>query len=125
MWGTRSPTGGWFPKPGAAPGCRQKPDSSMGGRGSFLRLYRRGHLRNAGLRVEGEEIYYAFDEVSRRNRAVRFDLESIPIPGNEALKISLRPEMPVEETRFDLGFAAAAERKYIRCGALARRGSYC
>ena len=94
-------------------GLPAEPDSSMESHGSFLRLYRRGHLRNAGLRVEGGEIYYAFDEVSRRNRAVRFDLESIPIPGNEALKISLHPEIPVEETRFDLGFAAAAERKYI------------
>jgi type II secretory ATPase GspE/PulE/Tfp pilus assembly ATPase PilB-like protein len=94
-------------------GLPAKPDSVMDGSGSFLRLYRRGHLRNAGLRVEGEEIYYAFEEVSRRNRAVRFDLESYSAPGGEALRISLRPEMPVEETRFDLGFAAEAERKYI------------
>ena len=94
-------------------GLPLKPVSSLGCRGSFLRLYRHGHLRNAGLRVDGQEIHYAFDEISRRNRAVRFDLESIPIPGNEALKISLHPEMPTEETRFDLGFAAAMERKYV------------
>jgi len=85
-----------------------------GGRGSFLRLYRKGHLRNAGLRVEGGEIYYAFNEVSRRNRSVRFDLESFPAPGGEALKISLYPEMPVQETHFDLGFAAEAEQRYIQ-----------
>jgi type II secretory ATPase GspE/PulE/Tfp pilus assembly ATPase PilB-like protein len=87
--------------------------SSPGSRGSFLRLYRRGHLRNAGLRVENGEISYAFQETSRRNRAVRFDLESFPAPGGEALRISLRPEVPAESTCFDLGFAAAAERKYI------------
>lgn len=87
--------------------------SSPGGRGSFLRLYRHGHLRGAGCRVENGEISYAFQEISRRNRAMRFDLESIPTPHGEALKISLKPEMPAEKTRFDLGFAAAAERKYI------------
>jgi type II secretory ATPase GspE/PulE/Tfp pilus assembly ATPase PilB-like protein len=94
-------------------GLPAKSDFCLGGRGSFLRLYRRGHLRNAGLRVEGEEIYYAFEEISRRSRAVRFDLESIPIPGSEAVKISLRPENPLEKTLFNLGFAAAAEQKYI------------
>ena len=88
-------------------------DSSTGGRGSFLRLYRHGHLRDAGLRVENGEISYAFQEISRRNRAVRFELESLRAPGGEALKISVQPEMPVEGTRFDLGFAAASERKYI------------
>ena len=88
--------------------------TATGGSGSFrLRLYRRGHLVNAGWRKENGEDPFAFDEISRRNRAVRFDLESIPIPGSEALKISLRPEKPSENTRFDLGFAAAAEQKYI------------
>ena len=66
----------------------------------------------AGVMKMGRD-RFAFDEISRRNRAVRFDLESIPIPGSEALKISLRPEKPPENTRFDLGFAAAAEQKYI------------
>jgi type II secretory ATPase GspE/PulE/Tfp pilus assembly ATPase PilB-like protein len=89
------------------------PDSSMGGCGSFLRLYRRGHLVNAGWREENGEDIFAFAEISRRSRAVRFDLESIPIPGSEAVKISLRPERPAESTRFDLGFAAAAEQEYI------------
>ena len=87
--------------------------SFPGGHGSFLRLYRHGHLRNAGLKVENGEIFYAFQEISRRNRVVRFELESYCAPGGEALKISVQPEMPVEGTRFDLGFAAAAERKYI------------
>ncbi len=87
----------------SVPGCR----------GSFLRLYRRGHLVSAGWRYEGGADCFAFNEISRRSRAVRFDLESIPIPGSEALKISLRPEVPTESTRFDLGFSAAAERKYI------------
>ena len=85
----------------------------LGGSGSFLRLYRRGHLVNAGWRKENGKDLFAFNEISRRNRAVRFDLESIPIPGNEAVKISLRAERPVENTRFDLGFSAAAEQKYI------------
>lgn len=85
----------------------------LGGSGSFLRLYRRGHLVNAGWRKENGKDLFAFNEISRRNRAVRFDLKSIPIPGNEAVKISLRAERPVESTRFDLGFSAAAERKYI------------
>lgn len=88
-------------------------DSSTGDRGYFLRLYRHGHLRDAGLRVENGDFSYAFQEISRRNRAVRFELESLRAPGGEALKISLQPEMPVEGTRFDLGFAAASERKYI------------
>jgi type II secretory ATPase GspE/PulE/Tfp pilus assembly ATPase PilB-like protein len=87
---------------------------AAGGRGSFHRLYRRGHLRNAGSRVVNGEISYAFDEISRRNRAVRFDLESYPGPGGETLKIILRQELTEESTRFDLGFAAAAEQKYIK-----------
>lgn len=94
-------------------GLPGQPGALPGGRGSFLRLYRHGHLRNAGLRVENGVVYYAFDEVSRRNRAVRFDLESFPAPAGETLRISLRPEMPVEETRFNLGFAADSERKYV------------
>lgn len=91
------------------------------GRGTFLRLYRRGHLVNAGWRYEGGADCFAFNEISRRSRAVRFDLESIPMPGSEVLKISLRPEVAPESTRFDLGFAAAAERKYINA-VHARRG---
>jgi type II secretory ATPase GspE/PulE/Tfp pilus assembly ATPase PilB-like protein len=87
--------------------------SSPGGTGSFLRLYRKGHLRTVGVQNGGEEIAWAFDEYSRRNRAVRFDLESFPAPGGEALRISLHPEIPMESTRFNLGFAAAAERKYV------------
>jgi type II secretory ATPase GspE/PulE/Tfp pilus assembly ATPase PilB-like protein len=94
-------------------GLPAQPDPFAGGRGSFLRLYRHGHLRSAGYRVETGELSFAFQEVSRRSRAVRFDLESIPIPGNETLKISLHTERPMENTRFDLGFAAAAERRYI------------
>jgi type II secretory ATPase GspE/PulE/Tfp pilus assembly ATPase PilB-like protein len=94
-------------------GLPSGPASSPGGRGSFLRLYRRGHLSPAGLRVENGEISYAFQETSRRNRAVRFELESYRAPGGETLRISLQPEIPAEDTRFDLGFAAAAERKYI------------
>jgi type II secretory ATPase GspE/PulE/Tfp pilus assembly ATPase PilB-like protein len=94
-------------------GLPAKPDSSSSGHGSFLRLYRHGHLRSAGYRVAAGEVSFAFQEVSRRNRAVRFDLESIPTPDNEIVKISLRPEKPMEKTRFDLGFAAAAEQKYI------------
>ena len=34
----------------------------------------------------GRRVSFAFQEISRRNRAVRFDLESIPIPGSEALQ---------------------------------------
>jgi type II secretory ATPase GspE/PulE/Tfp pilus assembly ATPase PilB-like protein len=83
-------------------------------RGSFLRLYRKPHLRNAQWRREDNECSFSFYEHSRKNRAVRFDLESYRAPGGEALKISLRPEIPMESTRFDLGFAAAAEEKYIR-----------
>jgi type IV pilus assembly protein PilB len=94
-------------------GMPVRSDSSPGGRGTFHRLYRRGHLRNAGLRAEAGEVSFAFQEVSRRGRAVRFDLESIPIPGNEALQISLHAERPMENTHFNLGFAAAAEQKYI------------
>ncbi|MCU0237471.1 MAG: Flp pilus assembly complex ATPase component TadA [Acidobacteria bacterium] len=89
------------------------PTTSPGGRGSFQRLYRKGHLRSGRWQIEEGENLFSYYEVSRRNRAVRFDLESFPAPGGEALKISLRPEMPVEDTRFNLGFAAAAERKYI------------
>ncbi len=92
--------------------------SAPGGRGSFLRIYRRGHLRGAGCRVENGEISFAFQETSRKNRAVRFDLESFPAPGGESLKISLKPAMPVEDTRFGLGFAAAEEEKYIRAARL-------
>ncbi len=88
--------------------------SSPGGTGSFLRLYRKGHLRTVGVQNGGEEIAWAFDEYSRRNRAVRFDLASFPAPGGEALKISLRPEVATTATRFDLGFAAAAEAAFIR-----------
>jgi type II secretory ATPase GspE/PulE/Tfp pilus assembly ATPase PilB-like protein len=87
---------------------------TLGGSGSFLRLYRHGHLVSAGWRRENGEDLFAFNEISRRSRAVRFDFESIPIPGNEALKISLRPEKPLENTRFDLGFNAEAEKKYIQ-----------
>ncbi|HSQ34532.1 MAG TPA: ATPase, T2SS/T4P/T4SS family [Candidatus Binatia bacterium] len=87
--------------------------TAQGDSGSFLRLYRRGHLVNAGWREENGEDRFAFNEISRRGRAVRFDLESIPIPGSDAVKISLRPEKPLENTRFDLGFSAAAEQKYI------------
>jgi len=94
-------------------GLPAQPDSFPGGRGSFLRLYRRGHLRSVGYRVQSREIAFTLREVSRRSRAVRFDLESIPAPGSEALKISLRAERPMESTQFNLGFAAAAERKYI------------
>jgi type II secretory ATPase GspE/PulE/Tfp pilus assembly ATPase PilB-like protein len=94
-------------------GLPLQPGSFPGGRGTFFRLHRRGHLQNAGLRVEAGEVRFAFQEVSRRGRAVRFDLESIPIPGNESLHISLRPERPMESTHFNLGFAAAAEQKYI------------
>lgn len=89
------------------------PSSSPGGRGSFQRLYRCGHLRSAGCHVEDGEISWAFHETTRRNRVIRFDLESFPAPGSEVLKISLRPEVPSESSRFDLGFAATAERKYI------------
>ncbi|MCX6556698.1 MAG: ATPase, T2SS/T4P/T4SS family [Candidatus Aminicenantes bacterium] len=88
--------------------------SAAEGCGSFHRLFRKGHLRNAGLRVVNGEISYAFDETPRRNRAVRFDLESFPGPGGESLKIILRQELPKESTRFDLGFAAAAEEKFVR-----------
>ena len=105
----------------ACAGISSPEASPPGGRGAFLRLYRRGHLVNAGWREENGEDLFAFNEISRRNRAVRFDLESIPAPGGEALKISLRPEVPTESTRFDLGFAAAAERKYIDA-VHARRG---
>jgi len=45
---------------------------------------------------------------------VRFDLESYPAPAGEALKISLRPEVPATASRFNLGFAAAAEDTFIR-----------
>ena len=45
---------------------------------------------------------------------MRFDLESFPAPSGEALKISLRPEVPAASTRFDLGFAAEAEDTFIR-----------
>ncbi len=90
-------------------------------RGSFLRLYRRGHLRNAGLRVENQELHFAFDEIPRKNRAVRFDLEAITTPDDEIVKISLCPERPVENTRFQLGFAAAAEKRYIEA-TRSRRG---
>ncbi len=94
-------------------GLPAEPAHQTGDRGSFLRLQGRGHLRNAGLHVENGVISYAFQETSRRNRAVRFELESYRAPGGESLKISLHPEMPGEDTRFDLGFAASAERKYI------------
>lgn len=102
-------------------GLTAEPASSPGDRGSFLRLYRHGHLSNAGLHIENGEISYAFQETSRRNRAVRFELESYRAPGGEALKISVRPEVPVEDTRFDMGFAAASERKYIEA-VRSRRG---
>lgn len=84
-----------------------------GGTGSFLRLYRKGHLRAVGVQSGGEELAWAFDEYSRRNRAVHFDLESFPAPGGEALRISMHPQISMENTRFNLGFAAAAERKYV------------
>lgn len=87
--------------------------SSPGGAGSFLRLYRKGHLSTVAVQNGGEDLSWAFNEYSRRNRAVRFDLASFPAPGGEALKISLRPEVPATATRFDLGFAAAAEKKFI------------
>ena len=88
-------------------------DSSTVAVGSFLRLYHRGHLSNAQWRLEDKESSFSFYEVSRRNRAFRFDLESFPSPHGEALKISLKPEMSAENTHFDLGFAAASEGKYI------------
>jgi type II secretory ATPase GspE/PulE/Tfp pilus assembly ATPase PilB-like protein len=94
-------------------GLSAQPGSFPGGRGSFIRLYRKGHLRNIGYRVQAREMAFTLREVSRRSRAVRFDLESIPTPGSEALKISLRTERPLESTRFNLGFTAAAEQKYI------------
>ncbi len=97
------------------------PTATPGGRGSFQRFYRKGHLRSGRWKVEGGENLFSYYDVSRRNRAVRFDLESFPAPGGEALKISLRPEMPVEDTRFSLGFAAAAEESFIRA-ARARSG---
>ena len=94
-------------------GLAATPAPAPGGRGSFHRLYRKPHLENAQWRIEDGENAFSFYERSRKNRAVRFDLESYPAPGGEALKISLRPEMPAEETRFGLGFAAAAEEKYV------------
>jgi type II secretory ATPase GspE/PulE/Tfp pilus assembly ATPase PilB-like protein len=89
------------------------PTASPGGRGSFHRLYGKGHLRSGRWKIEGGENLFSYYDVPRRNRAVCFNLESFPAPGGEALRISLHPEIPMESTRFNLGFAATAERKYI------------
>ena len=89
------------------------PAATPGGRGSFSRLYRKPHIETEKWRREDGESSFSYYERSRKGRAVRFDLESYPAPGGEALKILLRPEIAPESTRFDLGFAAAAERKYI------------
>lgn len=85
-----------------------------GGNGSFSRLYRKPHLETGKWRRGDGEDSFSYYERSRKGRAVRFDLESYPAPGGEALKISLRPEVPATATRFNLGFAAAAEETFIR-----------
>ncbi|MBN2346782.1 MAG: Flp pilus assembly complex ATPase component TadA [Candidatus Aminicenantes bacterium] len=95
-------------------GLDPQPAAATTERGSFLRLYRKPHLRNAEWMREDGESSFSFIERRRKNRAVRFDLEAYPAPGGEALKISLRPEMEAEDTRFDLGFAREAEGRFIR-----------
>ena len=88
---------------------------SLRGDGSFLRLYRKPHLETEKWRrAEDGESSFSYYERSRRSRAFHFDLESYPAPGGEALRISLRQEIAPESTRFDLGFAAAAEDTFIR-----------
>lgn len=95
---------GLDPAPGGAPGRR----------GSFSRLYRKPHLETGQWRRENSEDSFSFYERQRRGRAVRFDLERFPAPGGVALRISLRPEIAPEDTRFDLGFAGEAEGRFIR-----------
>ena len=83
-------------------------------RSSFQRLYRKPHLETGQWRREEGEDSFSYYERQRKNRAVRFDLESYPAPGGEALRITLRPEIAPESTNFDLGFAREAEGKFIR-----------
>jgi type II secretory ATPase GspE/PulE/Tfp pilus assembly ATPase PilB-like protein len=85
-----------------------------GGQGSFSRLYRKPHLETGKWRRGDDGDAFSYFERSRKGRAVRFDLESYPAPGGEALKISLRPEIAPERTRFDLGFAREDEARFIR-----------
>ncbi len=86
--------------------------------GSFLRLYRKPHLdTDKWGRQDGEDVF-SYRERARRNRVIRFDLESYPAPGGEALKISLHPATAAEETRFNLGFASEAEDKFVRAAHL-------
>lgn len=90
------------------------PEAGPGGQGSFSRLYRKPHLETEKWRRGDGEDSFSYYERSRKGRAVRFDLESYPAPGGEALKILLRSEIASESTRFDLGFAREAEERFIR-----------
>ncbi len=88
---------------------------SLRGGGSFLRLYRKPHLETDKWRWEDDgESSFSFYERARKNRVIRFELESFPAPGGEALKISLCPVTAAEGTRFNLGFAREAEDRFIR-----------
>lgn len=95
-------------------GLAAGPGAGPGGQGSFSRFYRKPHLETEKWRRGDGEDSFSYYERSRKGRAVRFDLESLPAPGGEALKIALRPEVPATATRFNLGFAAAAEETFIR-----------
>jgi type II secretory ATPase GspE/PulE/Tfp pilus assembly ATPase PilB-like protein len=95
-------------------GLATGPGAGPGGMGSFSRLYRKPHVETEKWRRGDGEDAFSYFERSRKGRAMRFDLESYPAPGGEALRISLRPEVPTTATRFDLGFAAAAEDTFIR-----------
>jgi type II secretory ATPase GspE/PulE/Tfp pilus assembly ATPase PilB-like protein len=84
------------------------------GRGSFYRFNRHGHLRNSHWRIDAGESRFAFQEIARRDRAVRFDLELFSPPGRDIVKIAVKPARPAEKTQFDLGFEAAAEDRFIQ-----------
>ncbi len=101
----------------AARSCAGLPGAEVSLRagGSFLRLYRKPHLETEKWRRDEEgESSFSYYERTRRNRAIRFDLEAYPAPGGEALKISLHPATTAEETRFNLGFASEAEDRFVR-----------
>ncbi len=99
----------------AAAGLGPLPVPATVERGSFSRLYRKPHLRTWEWRhdEDGGNVF-SYYERSRRGRAMRFGLESYPAPGGGALRITLRPEVAPEGTRFDLGFCREAEQKFIR-----------
>ena len=88
---------------------------SPGGRGSFLRLYRKGHLQNAvGVRDDGEESPWLLTSIRGATAPCASISNRFPPRAAKRSRYPCGQRCPSSDTRFDLGFAAEAEEKFIR-----------